>query len=224
MRSKQLVCINDTERAMMLLAYGEHEPDMLSALRNSALSSRTQLISNAGYALVLHKYRTLRLPDRLTLALELSQATRQDGSNKKAWGLMQSHIDTLYAIDNAWFNGLISLDYGTTLTEQRVWRRRMVELIKGMGDKLISWALFIYTPTDCKLMTIDCIHCNRIGIDQKQLSSKSKGNAYYQQVEDKLIAECKALHPGYLPTITAAMLWLNHRGQGITSHAGISCR
>lgn len=223
-KQKTIVSIEETASAMMELMRGEEAPDMLSAFRNSALSCRVQLMCNSGYAMTLRKYRCVRLPDRATLRAELETSLRDDDSGKLAWGLMELHLNTLYAIDEAWFNGKITLDYGTTLASQRNWRVRMVEAVKGMGWKLVSWALFIYDAINCKLMTIDCIHCDRLGIDQTKLNKTEKGLQLYLDVEDRCIAECQALYPAYLPTITNAMLWLNHRGLGVTSHRGISCR
>src|SRR5690348_13524087 len=145
-RTNQIVSICEAIEAMHVLAQGENLPSMLQALRNSSLSKRTFLINNCGYALAIRKYRDQRLPERAILEQELRSAIRQDGSGLPAWGLMEGHIDTLYAIDDAWFNGKIPMDYGSTLESQRVWRDKVISEIKGMGSKLVSWALFIYDP------------------------------------------------------------------------------
>lgn len=230
MKTETTCTIEQAIDAMSELAQGDYEPSLLSALRNAALSTRMALINNAGYAIVLRKYRDAPLPDRATLLDELKQAVRQDGSNKPAWSIMSMHIDALYSIDRLFFdNDGLNLraydvyNYGDTYESQSAWRDRLASVINGMAMKTLSWALFIYDPYGCLLMTVDTIHCQRVGVQQCSISGTRHTDAY-RELEQRIRKECLDLYPDVLPTITAAMLWLNFRQQGITSHIGISCR
>lgn len=139
---------------------------------------------------------------------------------------------SLYAIEQLFNDGLIDFECGNTLESQQAWRSRMVDLIPGLACKLVSWALFIYSPFDCKLLTIDTWHCRRLGLDQTLIAGSSVcKKAAYHKVEAAMLGECLGYAPHVAPVITAAMLWENiRRANGAsdtveyTSHRGISCR
>lgn len=220
--------IEQTALAMAELTIGT-DPSLLHALRAAALSPRMNLKCNAGYAQSLCPWRHSPLPGRDDLVAVLSQAVRTDGSGKPAWGLMQSHISTLYSIDEFWFHGMgwrdIAEDIGGTLDEQRAWRCDMNSNIKGMGFKCLSWAAFIFSPDTCQLLTLDSWHARRLNVDPTSLArDNSLSHAYYEMLESRVIAEVNALYPGFPPTVGAACLWYNVRNSGPESHAGLNCR
>src|SRR5690348_11117352 len=111
------VTIQETAQAMAELSLGE-DPSMLHALRAASLCLRMQLRCSNGFARELYHWRDEPLPEDDMLLYVWSTALRSDGSGKPAWGLMQSHLSTLRAIDNFWFqSGLrdLAYDYGETL-------------------------------------------------------------------------------------------------------------
>lgn len=222
------VTIEETYAAMSEIAYGQGKPSVKLAFWSSALSCRMKLHLNGQYVRILAKYVSQPLPDRETLLNELG---RRPGNQYPA-GMMGYHVDLIYRIEELDNAGLLNCDSGLDLASQQAWRDTMVELVKGMGSKLISWALFIYSPFDCKLLTIDCWHCQRMGIDQFKIAGSSKcKQAEYKRVEAAMLAECQALYPTMPPVVVAAMLWQNIRlaynasnEAGYESHKAISCR
>ena len=224
----RVTTIEQTANAMAELSNGT-DPSMLHALRAAALSPRVKLMCNAGYATALCPWRNDPLPGREELIGILAQATRTDGSGKPAWGLMQSHIDTLYAVDAFWFGrgnwSTVAEDIGNDLDSQRAWRCGMNSLIRGMGFKTLSWAAFIYSPGTCQLLTLDSWHARRLQVDGTLLArDNSASHALYEQLESLTIAEVNTLYPGYMSTVGAACLWYNVRNSGPESHAGLNCR
>lgn len=224
----RVVTIEQTAKAMAELARGT-DPSLLHALRAAALSPRMNLKCNAGYATALCPWRNDPLPWRREELIDiLDSAVRGDGSGKPAWGLMQSHINTLYSIDEFWFSERwcdLVYEIGDTLAEQRLWRCRVNSLIRGMGFKCLSWALFIYAPETCKLLTLDSHHAKRLQVDPSTIMRDTlSSHVLYEQLEDKVIAEVNELYPGYPSTVGAACLWYNVRNSGPESHAGLNCR
>lgn len=221
------VTIEEAAKLIRELSEGG-DPSLLHALRAAALSPRMNLSSNSGYALVLKGWHDSPLPERYELRATLDQAMRTDGSGKLAYGRMESHLDTLYALDDFWFSGLwddVIHGIGTTLDEQRMWRCRMNSLVRGMGFKCLSWALFIYDPLGCQVLTLDTWHAKRLVVDAALLMrDTANSHKLYEQLESQTIAEVSALYPGYPSTVGAACLWFNIRGQGYESHAGLNCR
>ncbi|GHO45176.1 hypothetical protein [Ktedonospora formicarum] len=227
---KTQVTIQETYTAMSEILHGDNEPSVLLAFWASALSKRVKLTINGQYVRILaEKYLENGLPEDQE---ELKDTLGRKPGNKFPAGLMQSHIDCLYALESLHKQGLLNFDAGNTLESQQAWREKMVALIPGMACKLVSWALFIYNPLYTKLLTIDTWHCKRLGIDQEKLAGKTKAKVtYYLATEKRMLAECQALYPEYPPVVTAAMLWENARiaggesdGQAYTSHKEISCR
>lgn len=211
-----MASITETQVAMMQLLEDDNKPNIKLAFWNSALSCRIRLDKNGKLARIMASYVDKPLPDRETLYQEL----KVTGAN-----IWRSHIDALYAIERLYNQGLLYFPTLGTLEEQKQWRRDMVGLIPGLACKLISWAFFIYSPLDCKLLTLDCWHCKRLGVEQGKLSgSTARAIDYYEQIETLLMGECIGLYPDHLPQIVAAMLWLNYRNEGVTSHREISCR
>lgn len=219
------VSIEETDTAMAQLLYGTQAASIKLAFWNSMLSLQVKLPVNCRHARVMARYVNRPLPPMWQLINELGGEATEDTITRFPSGLMTVHFKGLYAIESLYNQGMLDFDCGDELDCQRAWRDRMVDLIPGMGSKLVSWALFIYDPFNCKLMTVDTVHCSRIGIDQRKLSGSGKAQrAYYRHVEDMLRGECLALFPDRLPAVTAACLWLNFRNEGITSHREISCR
>lgn len=214
------VTIEQAHESMLGLLVGDALPDMRQALFNAALSKRVPLSCNLAYAKALRKWRGRYLPDPDTLDETLRRASRSTGA--LAYGLMRSHLVTLYHIERAWDDGLLDTSFGYTLDSQRAWRRRIAE-VWGVGYKVASWALTIYDPTNCLLMPIDTIHCDRLGIEQRYLRKTESGFALYEAAEDLMIDEC-SMEPEYPTSTVAAWLWFNHRGVPVVSHAGLSCR
>jgi len=222
------VSIQETYRAMAEIMDGEQEPSVLLAFWASALSPRVPLHLNCHYTRLVAQYVVSGLPEREVLLDELG---RKPG-NKLPPCLMGSHIDLLYTLENLYRQGVLNFDTGTSLEAQQAWREKMVALIPGMGCKLVSWALFIYNPLYCNLLTIDCWHCKRLGIEHQSVSGSSQcKRVAYLGAEKRMLSECRALYPEYPPVITAAMLWQNARlsagmsaTNGYQSHRDLSCR
>jgi hypothetical protein len=215
-----MVSIEQAHETMLELYTGELEPSMRQALFNASLSKRVPLVCNSAYAIALRPYRELDLPDPEYLNALLKRANRHTGAI--AYGLMESHLTTLYHVARAWDDGSIDLDYGNTLTSQRDWRHRVAR-IWGVGYKVASWALCIYDPAGCLLMPIDTVHCDRLGIPQNLLRKTGSGFRLYEEMEDYMREECE-VYPEYPCTSVSAMHWFNHRNVGATPHAGLSCR
>lgn len=223
------VTIEETAQLIRELAAGTN-PSFLQALRAAGISPRMNLLCNLGYALALKQLGNSPLPHRAELEALLSSAKRTDGSGRAAWGMMRSHIDTLYSIDDFWFGygahwQQAAQMIGETLDEQRAWRCRLNSLIRGMGFKCLSWAAFIYSPETCQLLTLDSWHAKRLGVDGALLMRDSESShSLYERMEARTIDEVSELFPGYPATVGAACLWFNIRGKGYESHAGLNCR
>lgn len=223
-----MASIEETISAMAEIEAGNMPPSGKLAYWSAALSIRNRLELNGAYVRVLSRYVGEPLPGRSQLLNELG---RNPGKQFPA-GLMSLHINLLYEIERLWTAGEIDFDCGSTLASQQAWRENMVARIKGMGCKAVSWALFIYNPYECKLLTIDCWHARRLGIDPRSIAgSGACRKLAYKQAEALLLSECKGLYPDVPPVIVAAMLWENtrqiagaSRGAVFQSHAAISCR
>lgn len=217
------ITLEQAHDTMLELYDGNLEPSMRQAFFNAALSKRVPLACNTAYAIALRPWRDTNLPDYEYLDATLRRASRNTGAI--AYGLMSSHVKTLYAVQHAWETGIIDLDYGDTLASQRAWRRRMVA-IWGVGYKVASWALCIYDPAGCLLMPIDTVHCDRLDIEQNLLYRGEDGRHLYEEMEDYMHWECNAYDPeqAYPTSTVAAWMWFNHRNVGATPHSGLSCR
>jgi len=119
---------------------------------------------------------------------------------------MQRTIKTLYEIEKLWNTGIIHFNCGSTFQEQFNWRNEMCAAIFGMSMKTVSWALNIYAPHTCQLITIDCWHCKRVGFDQDKLTPNQ-----YIQLERAILNDCYDLaetDDRFYPVATlAACLW-----------------
>ncbi len=226
---KTSVSIQETHAAMTELLCGGNEPHVLLAFWSSAMSSMMKLHLNGRYTRILAQYIFTGLPEDRD---ELLDALGRKPGNLYPRGVMGSHIDRLYTLERLYRAGHLNFDAGLTLESQQAWRERMLALIPGMACKLLSWALFMYNPLYCKLLTVDEWHCKRLGIDQHTISGKSTRKiAAYLAVERRMLNECQSLYPEYPPVMTAAMLWENIRiangdsqGNGFQSHKELSCR
>lgn len=225
---KTPLSIQETYATMVELMEGGQEPSILLAYWSAALSSRMKLYLNSKYVRVVAQYIHTGLPDRETL---LDALGRKPGQ-KLPQGMMWSHIDVLYRLEDLHRAGVLNFDSGSTLESQQAWRDRMVALIPGMGCKLVSWAHFIFNPLYTKLLTVDSWHCKRLGVDQATISGTSLcKRTNYLAVEKRMLAECQGLYPEYPPVIVSAMLWENARiaanasqGDAHQSYRGLSCR
>lgn len=218
-----MISVGQAHETMLELYTGDLEPSMRQAFFNASLSKRVPLACNTAYAAALRPWRDVDLPDAAYLDSHLRRASRSNGLI--AYGLMSSHIQTLYHVERAWNDGTIDLNYGDTLESQRDWRHRMAT-IWGVGYKVASWALCIYDPYGCLLMPIDTVHCNRLDVPQSLLRKTPSGFQLYNEMEDYMHGEIAAIDPAhdYPVTSVSAWLWFEHRNVGTTPHAGLSCR
>ncbi len=148
-------------------------------------------------------------------------------------GVMVSQLNTLYAIERLWNAGVIHFNTGNTFQDQFDWREATTAAIPGMGHKRVSFALHIYNPAYCLLLTIDCWHIRRFfGLG----TNESLRRKQYLDIEQMLRADIVYLAEeegqGYWLITYAACFWERSR-QGYhasecedgdyQTHAGISC-
>lgn len=205
------ITLEQTNKAMMGLVQSGI-PNVKLAFWSSALSKRNSLAKNCIQSTYMRQYAYKPLPtDRNELRSALGNP-------------MWSTVNTLYAIEQLDNDGLLNFDCGDTYESQALWREKMVQLIPGMGYKTVSFALHIYNPFGCKLLTIDCWHVRRMHECFGPIS-----NSNYLQYESKLQSDIDELakeQPGYSPIVYAAYLWENTRKPNATeyqSHNGLSC-
>ncbi len=173
------------------------------------LSIQTSVENNAAMAVVMRKYAFTPLPiDREVLRQELKAATQGNGA--LSGGIMSSQLDTLYRIEQLWNAGIIHFNTGYTFESQCVWRKSTVSAIRGMGYKTVSFALHIYAPQICKILTIDRWHILYFtGKTNKGLTVKQ-----YLDIEQRLLDACELVkfeaatnEQDYWLLTYAAFLW-----------------
>ncbi len=112
----------------------------------------------------------------------------------------------------------------------------MVAAIKGMGEKTISFALHIYAPEQCKLLTIDVWHLRRIygRFDVNDIVLRRK---LYLLLEQEILHDIYIMGTnegqGYWLVTYAACMWERTRKSYGASrsecedeyqdHSGLSC-
>jgi hypothetical protein len=186
------------------------------AFWNACLSARNRLERNVEQALIMREYVNRPLPlDRDVLKSRLKP-------------ILGRTLDALYEIERLWNAGIIHFNTGTTIEEQEAWRVSMSSVIPGMGYKTVSFALHIYAPNTCHLLTIDCWHIRRLGEMYGPISPKT-----YVAYEKRLRLDIQELQwqegGNYPPIVYAACLWQRERqvhsqqGEDYPSHAGLSC-
>lgn len=217
--TRQHVTLQQTHAAMLELTPVGKVPNVKLAFWNASLSKMNELGQNCEQCAVMRGYAHRPLPlSREQLWVELGST------------LFRSHINTLYEIERLANAGIIHCNAGTTFSEQATWRRAMVAAIPGMGMKTVSFALHIYAPFQCLILTVDRHHLRRYGYDP----SKGCSVARYLKVEQELYATVRAMEVserGYAPIEYAACLWENWRQEtGVSkcngtypSHAGLCC-
>jgi hypothetical protein len=212
-----MISIQETARAMGELVR-EGTPNGKVAFWAACLSTRNRLERNCRQAEVMRSYANRPLP------------TNRDELKRQLGGaILGRTINSLYEIEHLWNKGIIHFNTGDTYAEQARWRASMVAAIPGMGMKTVSFALHIYNPTGCRLLTIDCWHTRRMNWQYGPISDRN-----YTRYEQQLFVDIDALAReegyGYAPIVYAACLWERARQQHTgnfcdeyPSHAGLSC-
>lgn len=213
------VSLEATQRAMESLIQ-PGTPFGKLAFWNSACTIRTKLSVTCEWAKVLRGYAFRPLP------------TNHDELRAQLTGIMDSQLETLYTIERLWNDGIIHFNTGSTLASQELWRDLMCAAIPGMGMKTISFALHIYNPAHCLILTVDCWHIRRVcGLG----TNESIRHARYLALEAELRHDCSimaAIEPGYWAITYAACLWertRQHYGAsevksgGYQEHCGLTC-
>lgn len=218
-----MVTLDQTQAAMEQLIVPGKQPSIKVAFWNAALSKRNSLERNCKQAQVMRSYANRPLP------------SNQDVLRTELGGLMSSTLHTLYQIEQLANSGLIHFNTGDTFELQSKWRDSMCALIDGMGCKTVSFALHIYNPAVCKLVTIDCWHLRRLGWDKK---NESPTRAQYLELEQAILQDMQALYEDegqgkqYWQVTLAACLWERTRqayGKSDTKdgtyqdHSGLTC-
>ena len=216
-----MVTLDQTQEAMEQLVIAGKQPSIKVAFWNAALSKRNKLERNCKQAAIMRTYAHRPLP------------SNQDVLRAELGGLMSSTLHTLYEIEKLANAGLIHFNTGDTFELQSKWRDSMCALIPGMGCKTVSFALHIYNPAMCKLVTIDCWHLRRLGSTIESPTRKQ-----YLELEQVILQDMQALYEAeghgktYWSVTLAACLWERTRqayGQSDTKdgtyqdHSGLSC-
>jgi thermostable 8-oxoguanine DNA glycosylase len=218
------VTMQQTHEAMMGLIQHGKRPNAKLAFWNACLSTRNRLDRNCKQAQVMRQYVDKPLP------------INRDELKAQLGPVLSRTLKSLYEIERLYNLGLIHMNAGYTFEEQALWRASMYTLIEGMGMKTISFALHIYAPMQCKLLTIDCWHLRRL-VDTGYLPEvpNSFTQKKYLQLEQVLyndIHELEKQYPGYAPIEYAAYLWECTRHAHNASqadsgeyqdHCGLSC-
>jgi hypothetical protein len=203
-------------QAAMEELIGAGTPNVKLAFWNASLSVRTPIKQNCAFARAMRAYAQRPLP------------LNRDELKAQLPGIMESQVRTLYEIEKLYGAGILHFNAGNTEELQRIWRSSMVSCIPGMGCKTVSFALHIYAPSACHILTIDCWHARRLGHRFGEVSEKN-----YSLYEEALRADVEALKsqkPGFWDVTYAAYFWeLSRRSRnagcrdGYPSHAGLSC-
>lgn len=215
------VTLDQTQAAMQELVISGKSPNGKVAYWNACLSTRNKLDRNCRQAAIMRTYAHRPLP------------VNRDELRAQLGGLLNRTLNALYEIERLWNVGLIHFNTGDTFELQSKWRDAMASLIRGMGMKTISFALHIYSPATCLLVTIDCWHLRRL-----QVKDDSPSRAQYLRYEQEILEDMQALRDAesqgkqYWQVTYAACLWERTRqayGQSDTQdgtyqdHSGLSC-
>lgn len=207
------VTLQQTQAAMDGLKVTGKYPSGKLAFWNACLSTRNRLDNNCRQGNVMRTYVDRPLP------------INRDELHVQLGAVLGRTLNALYEIEKLWNTGIIHFNAGSTFEDQSKWRDSMAAAIPGMGMKTISFALHIYSPDLCQLLTIDTWHLQRLGVQVHTIKRKQ-----YLACEAELRKHCEALQVcegggmEYAPITLAACLWFRMRGNDVgESHAGISC-
>ncbi len=216
----QPVSLEATQKAMEELIQPSTPRGKL-AFYFSACTIQTRLSVTAKYAQVLRSYADRPLP------------VNRDELRALLPGIMSSQLSTLYSIERLWNAGIIHFNTGNTFQNQFDWRETMCAAIPGMGHKTVSFALHIFNPGGCLLLTIDCWHIRRIrGLGTNESLTRSKYLAIEQLLRDDIACLAMEEGQGFWLISYAACLWERTRQSygasecevgGYQSHADLSC-
>ncbi len=216
----QPVSLEATQKAMNELIQ-PGTPRGKLAFYFSACTIQTRLSATAKHAQVLRGYADRPLP------------MNRDELRALLPGIMNSQLSTLYSIERLWNDGVIHFNTGDSFASQFAWRESMTAAIPGMGHKTVSFALHIFNPSGCLLLTVDCWHIRRIrGLGTNESLTRSKYLAIEQTLRDDIACLAMEEGQGFWLISYAACLWERTRqGYGASecedgdyqSHADLSC-
>lgn len=213
------VSLEQTQDAMSALIVPGKVPNGKVAFWNAALSARNKVERNCTQAAVMRSYANRPLP------------VNRDELKAQLGPCLGRAINALYEIEKLWNAGIIHFNCGDTFELQSKWRDSMVALIPGMGMKTVSFALHLYDPEHCKLLTIDTWH---VRLQERAHGDETRRNNYLAY-ETELLFDCEELRAqegdGYWLVTYAACLWERTRQQygagnkdgSYTDHSGLTC-
>lgn len=214
-RSEQVTMQQTHEAMLELIQPGV--PNGKVAFWSACLSTRNRLDRNCVQASVMRGYANRPLP------INRSELRAQLGP------VLTRTLNSLYEIEKLWNAGVIHFNCGDSYETQQAWRLSMASVIPGMGLKTVSFALHIYAPFQCLLLTIDVWHERRLCSSYGPVKPTN-----YLRYESDLYRDIEHMshnEPGYTPIEYAACLWERTRqahgasqaSEGYQSHAGLSC-
>lgn len=214
------ITLDATEQAMASLVIKGKRPSIKLAFWSACLSTRNRLDNNCRQTQVMRQYVDRPLP------------VNRDELKVQLGALLSRTLNALYEIEKLYNAGIIHFNTGSTFEEQAHWRDSMAAAIPGMGMKTVSFALHIYSPDTCKLLTIDCWHLRRLQVTDTTLTRKQY-LTYEQEImgDCRLLNECEGQGKEYSPIVLAACLWERTRHHynastektGYQDHSGLSC-
>lgn len=214
------ITLDATEQAMSGLKIAGKRPSIKLAFWSACLSTRNRLDNNCRQASIMRQYVDRPLP------------VNRDELKSQLGALLSRTLNSLYEIEALFNAGIIHFNCGSTFESQSHWRDSMVAAIPGMGMKTVSFALHIYSPDTCKLLTIDCWHLRRIGVTDTTIR-RGEYLRYEQEIREdcKLLGECEGQGKQYSDIVLAACLWERTRHHynasqgtgGYQDHSGLSC-
>lgn len=218
------VTLQQTQRAMESLRIAGKVPNGKVAFWNGVLSTRNKLDRNCRQAEVMRSYVNRPLPiNRDELRVELG-------------GLLSRTLNALYEIERLWNAGIIHFNCGDTFALQSAWRDSMTAIIPGMGEKTVSFALHIYAPEQCRILTIDVWHLRRV-YGRFDVSDITLCRKQYLELEQRIAYDIDTMRivegSGYWYVTYAACMWERTRKSYGASqsecedeyqdHSGLSC-
>ncbi len=220
-RPASQVTLEQTQKAMQELIIPGKVPNGKLAFYFAICTIRTRLTVTGRYAKVLRGYADNPLP------------VNHDELRAKLPGIMETQLEALYAVENLWNVRIIHFNTGSTFQEQFIWRETMTSAIPGMGHKTVSFALHIFNPERCLLLTVDCWHIRRIrGLGTNESLPRKKYLDIEQVLREDITCLAEQEGQGFWTVTYAACLWERTRqGYGASeccdgeyqSHAELSC-
>jgi hypothetical protein len=213
-----MINLQESQSGILELMYGGKPANLRYALQIASLSVLQRLEENGRLARLLTPFVNEPLPERETLTALLRTAKGV---------LFGSHLNTLYAIDALWLSGKLAKfeTIPASYEDQVKWRNELVDMITGMSNKTVSFALLIFAPLQCQLIPYDRHHARRLGNDP----NKSLKGKKYVAFELSIMAERNEAGYQDIPLGTyAAMLWAIQKdgvdADSYPSHKALSCR